>query len=70
MTDNLLALAGTVLIVVAGLAALALLIVVSLRALRRPDGEAPEGEIATLVRLQAETAVRIDAMREMLTGGN
>ena len=69
MTDNLLNLAGAVLIVVAGLALLTLLIVVSLRALRRSDGAAPDGEIATLVRLQAETAVRIDAMREMLSGG-
>jgi DNA recombination protein RmuC len=69
MTDNLLNLAGAVLIIVAGLAVLTLLIVVGLRALRRPDGAAPDGEIATLVRLQAETAVRIDAMREMLSGG-
>jgi len=69
MTDNLLALAGAVLIVVAGLAVLALLAVLCVRTLRRHDGVAPESDIAALVRLQADTAVRIDAMREMLTGG-
>jgi DNA recombination protein RmuC len=69
MTDNIFALAGAVLIVAAGLAVLALLAVLCLRMLRRHDGLAPASDIAALVRLQAETAVRIDAMREMLTGG-
>jgi DNA recombination protein RmuC len=68
MTDNLLHLAGAVLIVVAGAAALALLLVLAVRAVRRRDGEAAEREIAQLARLQAETAGRIETMREMLAG--
>jgi DNA recombination protein RmuC len=61
-------LAGAVAIVVAGAAALALLIVVCVRAVRRRDDEATEREIAALTRLQAETAVRIEMMRDMLAG--
>jgi DNA recombination protein RmuC len=68
MTDHLLLLAGAVLIVVAGAAALALLIVLVVRAVRRRDGEAAGREIAALALLHAETAGRIETMRETLAG--
>ncbi len=68
MNDNILYLAGTVLVVVAGLAVLALVIVLTVRAVRRRDDEATEREIVELARLQAETAVRIESMRDMLAG--
>jgi len=66
--DNPLHLAGLVLVVVAGLAVLALVIVLTVRAVRRRDDEATEREIVELARLQAETAVRIESMRDMLAG--
>jgi DNA recombination protein RmuC len=69
LTDNALLWAGAILAVIAGLAVLALVITLCIRAVRRRDDEATEREIATLTRLQAETAVRIDAMRTMLAGG-
>ncbi|MEA2904039.1 MAG: recombination protein RmuC [Alphaproteobacteria bacterium] len=68
MTDNLLHLAGAVAIMLAGLAALAAIAVVALRAVRRRDGEAAGQEIAELARLQADAAVRLDAMRDMIAG--
>jgi len=68
MINNLPQLAGAVGIVVAGAAALALLIVLVVRAVRRRDDAATEREIAALTRLQAETAGRIDMMRDMLAG--
>jgi DNA recombination protein RmuC len=71
MIDNLLPLvplAGAVAIVLAGLAVLAALIVVAVRALRRRDREAADEQMAELARLQAETAVRIEGMRDMLAG--
>ena len=68
MNDNILYLAGLVLVVVAGLAVLALVIVLTVRAVRRRDDEATEREIVELARLQAETAVRIESMRDMLAG--
>jgi DNA recombination protein RmuC len=68
MTDSLLTLAGAVVIVLAGLAGLAALAVISLRAVRQRDAGAAHPEMAELVRLQADTAVRIEAMRDMLAG--
>jgi DNA recombination protein RmuC len=68
MTDNLLPLAGAAVIVLAGLAALAGLIVLAVRTLRRRDQEAAQAQMAELARLQAETAVRIEGMRDMLAG--
>jgi DNA recombination protein RmuC len=68
MTDNLLPLAGAIVIVLAGLAVLAALVVLAVRALRQRDREAAEGQMAELARLQAETAVRIEGMRDMLAG--
>lgn len=55
MTDNLMTLAGAAVIVLAGLAVLAGLIVVAVRALRRRDQEAAAAQMVELARLQAET---------------
>jgi DNA recombination protein RmuC len=60
MSDSLLNLAGAVVIVVAGLAVLAALALLMARALRSPD------ERAEFARVQADTAARIEAMRDML----
>ena len=68
MMDNLAPLAAAVVIVLAGLALLAALVVVAVRALRRRDAEAADKQLAELARLQAETAVRIEGMRDMLAG--
>jgi DNA recombination protein RmuC len=64
MSDSLLNLAGVVVIVVAGLAVLAALALVMARALRpRDDGPA---QLAEFARVQADTAARIETMRDML----
>src|SRR5882672_10159658 len=68
MSDSLFMLAGAVVIVLAGLAALAALAVIAARAMRRGDAGAGHPEMAELARLQADTAVRIEAMRDMLAG--
>jgi DNA recombination protein RmuC len=68
MTDNLAPLAAAVVIVLAGLALLAALIVVAVRALRRHDAEAADKQLVELARLQAETAIRIEGMRDLLAG--
>jgi DNA recombination protein RmuC len=66
--DNLAPLAAAVVIVLAGLALLAALVVVAVRALRRHDAEAADKQLVELARLQAETAVRIEGMRDLLAG--
>src|SRR5260370_26277042 len=66
MADNFRPLVAA--IVVAGLAALAVLVVFSVRALRRRDPQAADPQLLELARLQAETAVRIETMRDMLAG--
>ncbi|HEY2228266.1 MAG TPA: DNA recombination protein RmuC [Xanthobacteraceae bacterium] len=66
MSDSLLNLAGAVVIVVAGLAALAALALIMSRALRPPDKSAEQ--MAELARIQAETTTRIEAMRDLLAG--
>src|SRR3982074_3539713 len=68
MMDNLAPLAAAVVIVLAGLALLAALVVVAVRALRRRDAQAADKQLLELARLQAETAVRIEAMRDVLAG--
>ena len=68
MMDNLASLAAAVVIVLAGLALLAALVVVAVRALRRHDAEAADKQLVELARLQAETAVRIEGMRDLLAG--
>jgi len=64
--DNLVPLAAA--LVLAGLALLAALVVVAVRALRRHDAEAADKQLVELARLQAETAVRIEGMRDLLAG--
>ena len=68
MMDNLAPLAAAVVIVLAGLALLAALVVVAVRALRRHDAEGGDKQLVDLARLQAETAVRIEGMRDLLAG--
>jgi DNA recombination protein RmuC len=68
MMDNLAPLAAAVVIVLAGLALLAAMVVVAVRALRRHDAEAADRQLVELARLQAETAVRIEGMRDLLAG--
>jgi DNA recombination protein RmuC len=68
MTENLAPLAAAVVIVLAGLALLASLVVIAVRALRRHDAEAVDKQLVELARLQAETAVRIEGMRDLLAG--
>lgn len=68
MMDHLAPLAAAVVIVLAGLALLAALVVVAVRALRRHDAEAADKQLVELARLQAETAVRIEGMRDLLAG--
>src|SRR6185503_8549453 len=68
MMENLAPLAAAVVIVLAGLALLASLVVIAVRALRRHDAEAADKQLVELARLQAETAVRIEGMRDMLAG--
>src|SRR6266704_3019216 len=65
MTDNLLTLAVAAAIV---LAALAMLAAIALIAVRRRDDEATDRQMAELARLQAETTVRIEGMRDLLAG--
>jgi DNA recombination protein RmuC len=68
MMENLAPLAAAVMIVLAGLALLASLVVIAVRALRRHDAEAADKQLVELARLQAETAVRIEGMRDLLAG--
>jgi DNA recombination protein RmuC len=68
MTDNLPTLAAAAVIVFAGFAAIAGLIVLAVRTLRQRDREAAQAQMVELARLQAETAVRIEGMRDMLAG--
>ena len=66
--ENLAPLAAAAVIVLAGLALLASLVVIAVRALRRHDAEAADKQLVELTRLQAETAVRIEGMRDLLAG--
>ena len=68
MADNLPNLVAVALIVLAALGTLALLAVVMLRALRQRDHEAAERQMAEAARLQSETSVRIEAMRDIEPG--
>jgi DNA recombination protein RmuC len=68
MPDTLLTLAGAVAIVVVALALVGALAFVAVRALRKREPDAAQMAVAELVRLQAETAARIEAMRDLLAG--
>ena len=69
MTDNLPLLAGAIAMGVAALAAVGALVVLAVQAQRRRDREAAERQMTELARLQTETAVRLEGMRDLLTGG-
>src|SRR5262245_39840315 len=68
MTDNLLILASALVIAVAGLASAAALVLLAIRALRQREQQAAERQMAEVARLQTETSVPIDEMRNMLAG--
>jgi DNA recombination protein RmuC len=68
LADNLLPLAAAIVIVLAGLAAVVALVVFAVRAVRQRDRDAADAQMAELARLQADTAVRIEGMRDMLAG--
>jgi len=65
MTDHLLLF---VTIALAALVAVIVLGVVAVRALRRRETQAADKQLLELARLQTETAVRIEAMRDMIAG--
>src|SRR5947199_8220606 len=65
MTDHLLLF---VTIALAGLVAVIVLGVVAVRALRRRETQAADKQLLELARLQTETAVRIEAMRDVIAG--
>ena len=69
MTDTPLMLAGAAIAVLLVVAALVALSVIAVRAMRRRDAETAAAQIAALSTLQAETAVRIGEMRDMLARG-
>ncbi len=54
--------------IVVGLAALVAAAAIAARAMRGRDREAAERQWAELARLQADTAVRVDTMRDTLAG--
>jgi DNA recombination protein RmuC len=70
MSDSLLNLAGAVVIVVAGLAVLVVLALLLARSLRARDENAERTAqfAAEFARVQAETAARVEAMRDLLAG--
>jgi DNA recombination protein RmuC len=68
MTDNLLPLAGALLLPLAAIAVASLLVVGAMQVLRRRDRQAAENQMSELARLQAETGLRIEAMRDLLAG--
>ena len=68
MTDNLPMLAGALVIGVAALVALGALVMLAVQGQRRRDREAADRQMAELARLQAEAAVRIEGMRDLLAG--
>ena len=68
MADHALALAGVLIAFLAGMAGLAVLVLMTVRALHRRGRQAAESGIIELTRLQTETATRIEAMRDMLAG--
>jgi DNA recombination protein RmuC len=66
MADHLLPLA--IMIALAAIAGVAALVIVAVRVLRRRDTQTTDKQLLELARLQSETAVRIEAMRDMLAG--
>jgi len=60
--------AGTVVAILTGLAIIVLAIVLLVRLIRGPKVAEPDPQMMELSRLQSETAVRVQAMGEMLSG--
>src|SRR5919109_1174513 len=65
MADHLLPLAIMIALATAGAVAL---VIVAVRVLRRREAQTTDKQLLELARLQSETAVRIDEMRNMLAG--
>jgi DNA recombination protein RmuC len=65
MADHLLPLAIMIALATAGAVAL---VIVAVRVLRRREAQTTDKQLLELARLQSETAVRIEAMRDMLAG--
>lgn len=61
-------LAGALVIGVTALAVLGALVMLAVQASRRRDREAADRQMAEVARLQAETTVRIEGMRDLLAG--
>jgi DNA recombination protein RmuC len=66
MADHLLPFA--VMVTLAGIAGVVALALLAVRVLRRRDMQTTDKQLLELARLQTETAVRIEAMRDMLAG--
>jgi DNA recombination protein RmuC len=67
-TLDLPTLVGVAVIGCAALALLAALVVIAVHTLRRRDREAAVQQMAEIARAQSETAIRIEAMRDLLAG--
>src|SRR5262249_52904018 len=68
MIENPFIVTGALVVVVAGLAAATALVFIAARALRQREQQAGERHMVEVAWLQAETATRIDEMRNMLAG--
>jgi DNA recombination protein RmuC len=68
MVEHALTLAGPLIAFLAGMGGLALLVLMSVRALHRRERQVAESHVIEFARLQTETATRIEAMRDMLAG--
>jgi DNA recombination protein RmuC len=67
-TLDLPTLTGAAVIGFAALAVLVALVVIAVQAMRRRDREAAAQQMAEIARAQSETAMRIEAMRDLLAG--
>ena len=68
MADHPLVLAGVLIAFLAGMVGFGLIVLMKVRALHHRERQAAESHIIELTRVQTETAIRIEAMREMLAG--
>jgi DNA recombination protein RmuC len=68
MIDNPLPLVAAAVVVLGGIAVIAAALIAAAAARRRQEREAAEAQMAELTRLQAETAVRLEGMRDLLAG--
>ncbi|MCC6775285.1 MAG: DNA recombination protein RmuC [Hyphomicrobiales bacterium] len=68
MSEDLLPLIAAAVVVLGGLAVIATALITAAAARRRQQREAADAQMAELARLQSETAVRLEAMRDLLAG--